>query len=334
MITRRGFITTAGAGLFTGSLLPRRGSAANERAGLSVWILRGGLDGLAAVPPWGDPDYADIRGSLGLPAPNTTGGILDLDGTFGLHPSLERMYQMYRARELLPIHAVASPIRSRSHFDAQKVLENGTESPAASSGWLNRLLGGRPLSNGLAISQSVPLILRGDSTNVTSWSPSTLPDPSAETLARIARLYESDGFFASRLADAMAARDLVAGTGMEDGGTRTRRGNDRVASAGAAAAFMREPGGPDLTVLEFGGWDTHANQGAAAGQLANPSCAARCGTWPLPRRPGTGLVPYRGNHRYRVRPNGVPERHRRYRPWHRDVDVRRRRGGRRRPGTG
>src|SRR3974390_2330150 len=82
-------------------------------------ILRGALDGLAAVPPYGDPGYARLRGTLAIEAPGTAQGGLRLDGTFALHPALDYLHQAYEARELIVLHAVATPYRERPHFDCQ-----------------------------------------------------------------------------------------------------------------------------------------------------------------------------------------------------------------------
>ena len=113
----------------------------NADARFVVVILRGALDGLAAVAPYGEPQYKNLRGALALEPPGTTGGVLKLDGLFGLHPSLTNLHAMYQAKELAVLHAVATPYRERSHFDAQKVLEAGNLSPAATEGgWLNRAL--------------------------------------------------------------------------------------------------------------------------------------------------------------------------------------------------
>ena len=95
----------------------------NADARFVIVILRGALDGLAAVAPYGDSQYKSLRGSLALDSPGTTGGVLKLDGLFGLHPSLTSLHAMYQAKELAILHAVATPYRERSHFDAQKVLE-------------------------------------------------------------------------------------------------------------------------------------------------------------------------------------------------------------------
>ncbi len=133
MISRRSALQALAGGLAAGALAGPRLALAGlpgERR-LVVVILRGGLDGLAAVPPFGDPAYAGSRGSLALAAPGGEAGALDLDGFFGLHPALTPLHELYRQGELLPIHAAAPPYAKRSHFDAQDVLENGTDSPSA-----------------------------------------------------------------------------------------------------------------------------------------------------------------------------------------------------------
>lgn len=173
------------------------------------------------------------------------------------------------------IHATATPYRERSHFDGQDVLENGTPSAAgARDGWLNRALGVMPggagiigAEQGIAIGQTVPLVLRGPA-RVSSWAPSMLPGVSADTLERIAWMYDEDEFFASRLAQALTARDLVDDRGMSGRtGLGGRQAMERI--VGAAGSFLADPDGPRIAVLETSGWDTHANQGGATGQLAN-----------------------------------------------------------------
>ncbi len=117
--------------------------------------------------PYAEPQYHTLRGPLALGAPGTEGGVLKLDGTFGLHPSLTNLHALYQARELAVLHAVATPYRERSHFDAQKVLEAGKLTPAATDGgWLNRALaamhGAGDARGAVALNDTVPLVLRGD----------------------------------------------------------------------------------------------------------------------------------------------------------------------------
>ena len=268
MTSRRAFVSGAlAAG--AAALVPRCVFAdAATDARFVLVLLRGALDGLAAVPAYGDGNYAAKRGALAITSPQ-----LKLNGTFALHPSLANLHQRFEAHELIVFHAVASPYRERSHFDGQDLLENGTSSPKASQdGWLNRAL---PLLAdakqrttdriALALAQNVPLVLRGEA-RVGSWAPSRLPETDSDTLQRIADLYSTDEYFASRLQSALAA-DSVAGEGMSAGRRDPLNALNTIAAA--AGKFLAAADGPRIAVLEAGGWDTHANQGAERGQLAN-----------------------------------------------------------------
>jgi len=227
-------------------------------------ILRGGLDGLACVPAIGDPEFAPARGPLAQFA----SAPLPLDPTFALHPNLTQLHAMYGRGELAVVHAVGLPYRDRSHFDAQQVLESGGVRPyEVSSGWLGRTLGSSG-AKGLALNTAVPLVLRGPAT-VDTWAPSALPDPSADLVARIERMYANDRTLATALERAKAlhfdstmAADMAAGMG---GG----RAGGFVVLAQRAAEFLAQPNGPQVAVLEVSGWDTHANQGNPNGPLAN-----------------------------------------------------------------
>ncbi len=224
-------------------------------------ILRGGMDGLSAVPPYAESQYQRLRGQLAIAADE----VLKLDGTFGLHPALSNLHSMYEAGELAVLQAVATPYRERSHFDGQNVLENGTTVPGGlRDGWLNRAVRYDELTRkAIALSQNIPLVLRGDA-SVTSWAPSRLPEADDDTLLRLADLYANDPHLAGRLEEAVAARE-VAG---EMSGGRNNRGGQLGPIITAAGRFLSAPDGPRIAVLETGGWDTHANQGAAQGVLA------------------------------------------------------------------
>ena len=245
-------------------------ASAETDARFVLVVLRGAVDGLAFAAPYGDSHYQDVRGELALAQPGRESGLLDLDGFFGLHPSLAGLHASYRSKEAVIVHAVASPYRSRSHFDGQDLLESGaTKTGALRSGWLNRALA--PLAGDLevaiALAQNTPLVLRGDN-SVTSWAPSRLPDADDSTIARLQRLYADDEFFASRLDQAISSRAIAA----DMSGKVPRRGNEAQQFGElmkAAARFLTADNGPRIAVVEFGGWDTHANQGAASGALAN-----------------------------------------------------------------
>jgi uncharacterized protein (DUF1501 family) len=279
-LSRRHFLLASGA-LATGAMIPQALFAnTGGSSRLVVVILRGALDGLAAVPPYGDPDYAGLHRELAIAAPGAEGGALRLDDTFGLHPSLSFLHQRYSAGELIVFNAVSSPYRERSHFDGQNVLENGMTKPVGSSdGWLNRALAvmpreGTPLSQrAVAISQNIPLILRGDA-KVISKSPQTTADVDEDLLARLADLYSNDDWFSARLSEAVQTEKMADAAVMSDavpGDAAPMRGAapDKVhAVTRMAANLMRSDGGPEIAVIEATGWDTHANQGGAKGALA------------------------------------------------------------------
>jgi uncharacterized protein (DUF1501 family) len=170
------------------------------------------------------------------------------------------------------VHAVGLSYRERSHFDAQQVLESGGTRPyELASGWLGRALGAGP-AKGLALSTTVPLVLRGPGV-VDTWAPSSLPDPSADLVTRLERMYDSDPALATALARAKALHfdttmmaEVNAPMPAMDGGARP---GAFVTLAQRAAEFLAQSNGPKAAVLELGGWDSHANEAAATGATAN-----------------------------------------------------------------
>jgi uncharacterized protein (DUF1501 family) len=287
--TRRRFLLGTGA-LAASAALPNVLFAhTGGSARLVVMILRGALDGLAAVPPYADPHYAGLHRELAIAAPGTADGALALDNTFGLHPSFVFLHERFLAGELVVFNAVASPYRDRSHFDGQNVLENGLTKPIGTAdGWLNRALASLPRGSGaageraVAISQNVPLILRGDAP-VMSKSPQATGEVDEDLLARLADLYSKDEWFSARLSEAVQT-DKLADEGGNPADSASMGGQPAMASASApvkaaapdrvnavarmAATLMRSDGGPEVAVIEASGWDTHANQGGAKGALA------------------------------------------------------------------
>jgi uncharacterized protein (DUF1501 family) len=162
------------------------------------------------------------------------------------------------------------PYRERSHFDAQQVLESGGTQPyQLATGWLARTLAASG-QRGLALDTAVPLVLRG-AASVDTWAPSALPEPSMDLVARLERLYGSDPALAQALSRARGLREdpamapLVEARMAPGGGAR----NAAVALARQAGEFISRPGGPQVAVLEMNGWDSHANQAAPQGALAN-----------------------------------------------------------------
>ena len=231
-------------------------------------ILRGGLDGLSAVPAIGDPDFAAARGQLaqfGGAAP------LALDNTFALHPNLTQLHAMYGRGEMVVVHAVGLPYRDRSHFEAQQVLESGGTRPyELATGWLGRALA-RANTKSLALNIAVPLVLRGPGV-VDTWAPSTLPEPGADLVARLGRMYANDPALAKSLERARALHlDITMPVELTADGTKdgARGGSHFTLLATRAAEFLAATDGPQAAVLEMNGWDTHANQANPSGPLAN-----------------------------------------------------------------
>ncbi len=288
-LSRRAFLEAslfAGAGTLMASRLAFASAPTDAR--FVFVLLRGALDGLSAVPPVGDPDYAGLRGQIAL-AKSGEGAALPLDGPFALHPALTFLHRSYAGKELAVLHAVASPYRERSHFDAQNVLESGDLRPHGStSGWMNRALtalpAGKSREAGVALGANVPLAMRGPA-EVASWSPTKTAALDESTLARLTDLYARDPLLSQRLADALES-DAIASEAQaaaaEDGEAPTMNGNvvERdakekrnynsryVETARAAAGFLKRDDGPRVAMFDTTGWDTHANEGGAQGQLA------------------------------------------------------------------
>jgi uncharacterized protein (DUF1501 family) len=231
-----------------------------------VVILRGAMDGLSVVPPYGDPALAGLRAELLSGQPGQPDGMHDLGGFYGLHPALRNLSEMYRAGELLIIHAVAGPYRSRSHFEAQDYLESGADH-RLTSGWLNRVVASMPSVSGgpaglaLSVGVTVPLLLRGPA-KVGSWAPHGPAAPEPDLYARIAQLNQADPVLGSAYAQGMKARafasDVMAGENLETGYAFP-------SLAGAAGKLMAAADGPRIAAMELNGWDTHVAQVARLG---------------------------------------------------------------------
>ena len=226
-------------------------------------LLRGGFDGLAAVVPVGDPSYEALRGSMAF----SRGELTMLDDTFGLVSGLAPWTELWETQELVALHAMSIPYRTRSHFDGQAILETGLERPDGSAdGWLNRLLGVMDgQRSGIAIASGMPRSMMGPHP-VSTWSPTRLGVVEDSFLDRMSMLYAEDERLHASFEAAVQMQELSSD--IEDGmGRRGGAGNRFGPILAATARFLREPGGPNVAALEFSGWDTHANQGMQGGQL-------------------------------------------------------------------
>lgn len=281
--SRRSLLAAAGGlGLSVGFM--GRAAFADDAIGrrkLVTIVARGGMDGLSVSPPLGDPEYAGLRGRIAIPAE----AALKLDSTFALHPALAGIHALALKGQARIAPAIASPDRARSHFEAQDVLESGGAAVyAANSGFLNRALtaaGGRKVE-ALSVGATAPLILRGP-VQTASWSPGPSGEGSPRLPGILADLYAGDALLAPALASGLQTEAMAAtaqggmggmsatGYGAGGGGVAgfVRQGQTLARSLGkTVAGFMTQPNGPQIVAISVDGWDTHANQGAAEGQLA------------------------------------------------------------------
>lgn len=235
-------------------------AAAPGETRLVVIILRGAMDGLDVVQPYGDPMLRKWRSGLSL-GPGQ--GALDLDGFYALHPALSGLMPLWRAGELGFVHAVSTPYRNkRSHFDGQDFLENGGGSPdgtlsRAEDGWLNRLLpliGGASAESAFSVGRERLRLLSGDAA-YSSWSPDADLPLSEQGTSLLEMIYAEDPLFHQA---AIAAASLSA----------EMDGDMSPAKAGRAEALARFAGerlNADTRIAAFslGGFDTHRNQKTA-----------------------------------------------------------------------
>src|SRR3954462_8189880 len=282
--TRRELLGGAGV-LFAWPFLPKLARAEGREPHMLTIILRGGLDGLAAIAPVGDPDWVKLRGDKALLLDGKT-PLLALDSFFALNPAMPNFHRMYKPGHATVVHAAATPYRERSHFDGQDVLESGLPNPGrADTGWLNRALGGlapearvRRDGRAFAVGPVTPLVVRGP-TPVMSWTPTRIQPASEDTMARLIELYHHtdtelaraiegrrDLGLLARVGDA-AAMEPTEGRQMPQGFAAQVRSYFADA-AGTAAKFLARADGPRIGALAFNGWDTHIDEGADSGRLA------------------------------------------------------------------
>ena len=246
---------------------------------------RGAADGLNVLVPHGEAAYYQLRPTIAIPRPGGPTGAIDLDGFFGLHPSLAPLKPLWDQKLLAPIHAVGSPSTTRSHFDAQDYMESGTpDVKGTSDGWLNRLLSVQGTCEAdactapfraVAMTPQTPRILEGHTETIAMSSLGQFSVRATGSDAqRLEALYRT------------GSADLVHGTGAEmfDAVKQLRTANSmQYAPQNGAlypksefgqrmlqiAQLIKSNVGLEIAFADVGGWDTHVNQGAATGQLAN-----------------------------------------------------------------
>src|SRR5678815_616226 len=289
-LSRRFFLKSAGVAAASfgaaPSFLLRTAFAQNAAAGagkdrpiLIAIFQRGAADGISMVVPFGDPHYASLRPQIALPSPLRGGGetTLDLDGYFGLHPALSSLKPIYDAGHLAMVQAVGSPDNTRSHFDAQDYMESGAPgNKGVSDGWLNRYMQGDPRPKGsapfraIAMSTNMPRSLLGPApalamTKIQDFdvrSGQGRKSDSSDIYSAFQSMWHNETFDAIKmLKDANPTRFQP-----ENGAVYPNQPFSQ--SLMQIAQIIKADVGLEVAFADLSGWDTHANQGAVAGQLS------------------------------------------------------------------
>jgi uncharacterized protein (DUF1800 family)/uncharacterized protein (DUF1501 family) len=255
-------------------------SGDSSRKRIVVVFLRGAVDGLNVVVPHGEPGYYDARPTIAIAQHGGEGGVIDLDGFFGLHPALAPMLPYWKDGTLGFVHACGSPDPTRSHFDAQDYMESGTPGvKSTNDGWLNRTLavlpGNHAATEALSLGATVPRILAGTMpvANMPLGRAAARPMPLDRPIveASFDRLYEGTDALSQTYKQGRAARMRLMGELQQD---MTEANNGAPGPQGftddadrLAKLIQRDPT-IRVGFLALGGWDTHVNQGGANGQLA------------------------------------------------------------------
>ncbi|KQV86673.1 hypothetical protein ASD15_29245 [Massilia sp. Root351] len=283
---RRDFLNAFAAGAGLTIPLGRHAWAATARGGVTgrklvVVMLRGAVDGLNVVAPLGDANYAVLRPTIALAAPDKEHGALDLDGYFALHPALAPLMPLWGEKKLAFVHASGSPDATRSHFDAQDYMESATPGVKSTpDGWMNRLLAALPGTStptrAVSVGPTMPRILSGQAAaiNIANGAAAGKPGPLDRPVLAAAfdQLYLGHERFGKVYQDGREAhKEVMAATMAEavvaDGGAPLPYGFPD--DAARLAVLMRNEPNVQLAFFALGGWDTHAGQGAGTGQLAN-----------------------------------------------------------------
>jgi len=275
-ISRRDFLKAGGVALAGAAAGPSFlfGRTEKDHPIFIAIFQRGAADGLSIVVPFGDKNYFSVRPQIAIPEPSRSGDerSIDLDGFFALHPSLGSLKSIYDERHLAIVHAVGSPANTRSHFDAQDYMESGTPgSKSIADGWLNRYMQVNSESasspfRGVALSANVPRSLMGSAPAIAMARVAAFGIRGGPATAQIedifAKMYP-DTFEAVKMLRAANPEQYSPENGAEY--PRSPFGQTML----QISQLVKSDVGLEIAFADVGGWDTHANQGAARGQLSN-----------------------------------------------------------------
>lgn len=254
LLSRRMFLASACCAAASPLITPITFAAVPGDRRMVTIVLRGALDGLHLVQPYGDPLLKRYRPDLAL---DPSKGLIDLDGQFGLHPDAKDLMPMWKAGDLGFVHAVSTPYRdTRSHFDGQDILESGGQHVSDEhTGWLNRALASIPRSRGgkaIDVSTSAELILSGPNP-VDVWSAQSDLQIEPDEMTFFKRLYKNDPVFDKVFSEAVGAD--TDSDNVFNGAARTE---DPAGIARLTAGMLK--GEYRIATFSIGGWDTHIGQ--------------------------------------------------------------------------
>jgi uncharacterized protein (DUF1501 family) len=289
-VSRRIFLRSGGVAMIGMSTIPaflQRAVAATpmpNKKKLIVLFQRGAADGLNIVVPFGEQNYYKIRPTIAIPQPRQgdEGAAVDLDGFFGLHPSLAPLGPLFHDGQLAVVHAAGSPDTTRSHFDAQDFMESGTPGvKSTEDGWLNRTVQGPQEENNspfraVAMGPNLPLTLRGaapaialaDVKQFRVMSQSTTVQGGfealyAQTVDNALRGTGTETFEAIDMLRKADPSRFQPANGADYPKGRVGQTLEQVAQ------LVKADIGMEVSFVDTGGWDNHVNEGGAQGQMAN-----------------------------------------------------------------
>ena len=289
-ISRRVFVKSGGVAMIGMSTIPAflqravAGTPMPNKKKLIVLFQRGAADGLNIVVPFGEENYYRIRPTIAIPQPRQSaeGTAVDLDGFFGLHPSLAPLGPLFHKGQLAIVHAAGSPDTTRSHFDAQDFMESGTPGvKSTDDGWLNRTVQSAHEENAspfraVAMGPNLPLTLRGQAPAIALADIKQFRVLSenkavqggfealyAQTVDRVLRGTGTETFEAIEMLRKADPSRFQPENGAEYPKNRVGQTLQQVAQ------LIKADIGMEVSFVDTGGWDNHVNEGGAQGQLAN-----------------------------------------------------------------
>jgi uncharacterized protein (DUF1501 family) len=274
-ISRRYFLKSGGALLVAYAAMPSFLLGSDKDHPILIVIFqRGAADGLSMVVPFGDKHYYDLRPqiAIGQPARGSEENAIDLDGFFGLHPSLSSLKPIYEENHLAIVHAVGSPDNTRSHFDAQDYMESGAPgNKSVADGWLNRYLQGNLGSQvtpfrAVAISANLPRSLTGTAPAVAMQRVADFGLRGVGATPELEELFAEEykeTFEAVRMLRSATSQQYVPDSGAQYPDSPFSQALKQIAQ------LVKSDVGMEIAFTDVGGWDTHANQGNSRGQLSN-----------------------------------------------------------------